>query len=86
VPRALVFHRTIVPAPNRGRYLEALQRRKAHFERSGCRFWVFEEAGLPGAFIEFMEAEDRPTLKRAIEQAPEAPLDANRVYVEVPIP
>ncbi len=86
MPRALVFHRTIVPAPNRGRYMEALQRRKAHFERAACRFWVFEEAGLPGAFIEFMEAADRATLKRAIDDAPEAPLDANRVYVEVPIP
>jgi hypothetical protein len=86
VPRALVFHRTIVPAPNRARYMEALQRRKAHFERNGCRFWVFEEAGLPGAFIEFMEANERTALKAAIEQAPESPLDANRVYVEVPIP
>ena len=85
MPRALVFHRTIVPAPNRARYLEALARRKAHFERNGCKFWVFEEAGLPGAFIEFMESGDRAALRTAIEQAPEAPLDANRVYLEVPI-
>jgi hypothetical protein len=85
VPRALVFHRTIVPAANRSRYMEALQRRRAHFERHGCRFWVFEEAGLPGAFIEFMEANERAALASAIAAAPESPLDANRVYVEVPI-
>jgi hypothetical protein len=83
VPRALVIKRTIVPAPERARYLDKLQRRKAYFSGAGCNFWVFEEAALQGAFIEFTEAPDRAVLHEALSNAPEPVLDANRIYQEV---
>jgi hypothetical protein len=44
---------------------------------------VFEESGLPGAFIEFVEASDRDTLDSALENAPDRLLDPARVYEEV---
>ena len=45
--------------------------------------WAFEEAELPGAFLEFVEAADRETLTRAHEAAPDPVIDPNRVYMEV---
>ena len=47
---------------------------------------MFEEAGLPGAFLEFFEAADAETLARAHAAAPEPVLDPNRVYTEVELP
>jgi hypothetical protein len=75
--------RTIVPLPERGRYLERLQKRKAYYVSAQCKFWVFEEVALNGAFIEFTEAADRDTLHAAISEAPDRVLDANRIYQEV---
>jgi hypothetical protein len=83
VARALVMKRTIVPLPERGRYLERLQKRKAYYVSVKCSFWVFEEAALNGAFIEFTEAPDRETLQAALAEAPDRVLDANRIYQEV---
>jgi hypothetical protein len=85
VARALVMKRTIVPLPDRARYLERLQKRKSYYARSGCKFWVFEEAALNGAFIEFTEAPDRDTLQAALADAPDVVLDANRIYQEIPL-
>ncbi|MCC7053495.1 MAG: hypothetical protein IT355_09515 [Gemmatimonadaceae bacterium] len=84
--RALVMKRTIVPLPERAGYMDRLKRRKAYYAGAGCRFWVFEEAALNGAFIEFTEASDRETLRAAIAAAPDHVLDANRIYQEVPLP
>jgi hypothetical protein len=86
VPRALVMKRTIVPLPERSRYMERLQKRKAYYSKAGCNFWVFEEAGLNGAFIEFTEAPDRDTLQSALTDAPDVVLDANRIYQEIALP
>ena len=57
--------RTIVPLPERAKYVQKLQKRKAYYSSAGCNFWVFEEAALNGAFIEFTEAPDRETLQAA---------------------
>jgi hypothetical protein len=38
---------------------------------------------LPGAFLEFFEADDATTLARAHAGAPDPVLDPNRVYTEV---
>ncbi len=84
--RALVMKRTIVPLPDRARYMDRLRTRKAYFAAAGCRFWVFEEAALNGAFIEFTEAASRETLQSALAAAPDKVLDANRIYQEVPLP
>ena len=58
MPRALTIKRTVVTQPARKEYLERLRVRRDYYQRASCNFWVFEEAGLPGAFIEFTEATD----------------------------
>jgi hypothetical protein len=83
VPRALVMKRTIVPLPDRARYMERLNKRKSYYSSAGCNFWVFEEAALNGAFIEFTEAPDRATLQAALADANEQVFDANRIYQEI---
>jgi len=62
-----------------------MRERRDYYAQRQCRYWVFEEAGLKGAFLEFVEAADRATLAKAQAGAPPADrvLDPNRVYVEV---
>lgn len=81
--RALTIQRTLVTPPERERFQEKLRRKQEYYTKANCRFWVFEETGLPGAFLEFFEAADAQTLARAHASAPEPVLDPNRVYVEV---
>jgi hypothetical protein len=81
--RALTIQRTLVTPPERERFHERLRQKQAYYEKAHCRFWAFEEAGLPGAFLEFFEAPDAETLARAHAGAPEQVLDPNRVYMEV---
>lgn len=81
--RALTIQRTLVTPPERERFHEKLRRKHEYYANANCRFWVFEEVGLPGAFLEFVEAADPETLSRAHAAAPEPVLDPNRVYSEV---
>jgi hypothetical protein len=81
--RVLTVQRTLVTPPERARFHERLRRKQEHYTRANCRFWAFEEVGLPGAFLEFFEAPDAETLARAHAAAPEVILDPNRVYTEV---
>ncbi|MBI1809451.1 MAG: hypothetical protein HYR75_06080 [Gemmatimonadetes bacterium] len=83
MPRALSIQRSIVPAGERDKYLERLKTRRAHYERAGCKFWVFEEAALTGAFIEFTEASDAAKLAAAHAASPDRVLDPARIYTEV---
>lgn len=83
MPRALTIQRTLVTPPERERFHEKLRRKQEYYASANCRFWVFEEAGLPGAFLEFFEAADPDTLSRAHASAPDPVLDPNRVYSEV---
>jgi hypothetical protein len=83
MPRALSMHRSIVPVGERARYLERLKVRKEHYERAHCKFWVFEEASLGGAFIEFAESNDPAALAAAHASSPEPVLDPSRIYTEV---
>ena len=85
MPRALTIQRTLVTPPDRKKYYERLKRKMEYYASVNCRFWVFEEAALPGAFLEFFEADDRETLSRAHESAPDRVLDPNRIYREVVI-
>ncbi len=85
MPRLLTMQRTIVPQSERKKYFERLKQKRDYFARADCRFWVFEEAGLPGAFLEFIEADDPATLARAQAAAPDPLLDPGRVYTEVEI-
>jgi hypothetical protein len=83
MPRTLTIQRTLVTPPERDRFQEKLRRKQEYYSKANCRFWVFEETGLPGAFLEFVEAADAETLARAHAGAPEPVLDPNRVYAEV---
>lgn len=85
MPRALTIKRTVVPRPQRTTYFERLRLRRDYYERANCKFSVFEEAALPGAFIEFTEAPDAAILTAAHANAPEAVFDATRIYKEVEI-
>jgi hypothetical protein len=82
VGRALTIQRTTVPASERDRYFEKLRTSSEHYRSANCRFWVFEEASLPGAFIEFTEADDATTLAVAHANAPHRILDPGRIYNE----
>jgi hypothetical protein len=83
VPRWLTLQRSIVPAGDRKKFMERLGARRTYYEAAGCRFWVFEESGLPGAVIEFVEAADRETLQSALTSAPDHVVDAARIYQEM---
>lgn len=65
MPRALTLNRTVVPAPDRERFMTRARALRTHFQSRGCQYWVFEDADLPGAYIEFAEAADAPTLQAA---------------------
>ncbi|HEY2377757.1 MAG TPA: hypothetical protein VGH98_17420 [Gemmatimonadaceae bacterium] len=81
--RALSVQRTLVTPGDRERFFERMKRKHQHYTRSKCHFWVFEEASLPGAFLEFVEAPDEDTLARAHAAAPDPALDPARIYREV---
>jgi hypothetical protein len=85
VPRALTIKRTVVPLAARKTYLARLKVRRDYYKLADCNFWVFEEADLPGAFIEFTEAADARALTAAHANAPDVVFDATRVYREVEI-
>ena len=81
--RALTIQRTLVTPGERERFQEQMRHKQAHYAKANCKFWVFEEVSLPGAFLEFFEAADVDTLVRAHEAAPDTVLDPKRVYTEV---
>ena len=83
--RVLTIKRTVVPQGERKKYLARLSVRRDYYKRAGCSFWVFEEAGLTGAFIEFTEAADAGVLSAAHADAPDLVFDPGRVYKEVEI-
>ena len=90
MPRVLVMQRLVVPARDRGRYLAGLAARRAIFRGEGCNFWVFEEAEIIGAFVEFAEAGSREVLAAGLAAAAHTaagPPDGARlpVYIEVPL-
>lgn len=83
MPRALTVQRTLVTPQERKKFAEKLKRNREYYAQANCRYWVFEEASLPGAFLEFVEAPDADTLTRAHASAPDPALDPARIYREV---
>lgn len=81
--RSLVMQRTIVTPGDRDRFLDRARQQREHYTSRRCRYWVFEEAELPGAFIEFAESEDAAALAAALAAAPEPVIDPARLYQEV---
>ena len=78
--KALTMHRTVVTPGDRARFLEAARAKARHYEAAACRYWLFEEAALAGAFIEFCEAPDLPALRAAHADAPGRPIATDRLY------
>ena len=83
--RALTLQRSLVPKGDREKYFERIRKKRDHYTAAKCRFWVFEEAALPGAFIEFYEADDPEILSQAHAASPDGVLDSNRIYLQVEI-
>jgi len=83
--RALTIQRTTVPASERAKYFEKVRACRSHYAAANCRFYVFEEVSLPGAFIEFTEADDQTTLIVAHANSPYRILDPARIYNETEI-
>jgi hypothetical protein len=83
MPRALSIQRATVPQKDRAEYLEKLRVKRDYYTRASCRFWVYEDSSLHGAFFEFIEAGDPETLSSALAKSPEFVLDPSRIYTEV---
>jgi hypothetical protein len=83
MPRALTIQRSTVPAAERANYTKRLKALRSHYAAANCKFWVFEETSLPGAFVEFTEADSEEALSAAHANAPHKTLDPTRVYQEV---
>lgn len=86
MPKALTVQRTLVVPADRERFYERVRRKREYYAQAQCRYWVFEEAALPGAFLEFFEAPDAATLARAHAESTDRILDPARVYTEVELP
>ncbi|MDB4913355.1 MAG: hypothetical protein JWM95_999 [Gemmatimonadetes bacterium] len=84
--RCLTIQRTLVTPREREKFAGRLKRNREYYTRAGCRYWVFEETGLPGAFLEFFEAPDAETLAKAHASSSERLLDPQRIYHEVELP
>ncbi|MBL8982695.1 MAG: hypothetical protein JNL26_10960 [Gemmatimonadetes bacterium] len=69
VMRALVTQALQYPVARREDVLAELRGRREQLRQAGCNYWLFEDAGLPGVLIEFLEARDAATLARAREAA-----------------
>jgi hypothetical protein len=83
MPRAISMRHTVVPSSDKAEFRERARRSQAHYAGRGCNYWLFEEASLPGAYVEFMEAKDRATLVQAHGDAPMPVLESARLYVQV---
>lgn len=81
--RAISMRHTIVPSGERDDFRSRAGRSRAHYAKTGCHYWLFEESALPGAYVEFFEAADPDTLINAHRGAPDPLLDSARLYVEV---
>jgi hypothetical protein len=69
VARALVTQAVQFPTERRNAVLADLRVRRDQLRASGCNYWLFEDPGLPGILIEFLEARDAETLRSARQGA-----------------
>jgi hypothetical protein len=83
MPRALTIQRSIIPAHDREQQLKRLAAKRDHYRGMQCRYWVFEERAVRGAFVEFIEADSADAIVRAHAAATDPPVDAGRIYLEV---
>jgi len=81
--RAVSMRHTVVPSAEREAFHRQATASRAHYSSSGCRYWLYQEDGLPGAYVEFFEAPDKETLQRAQRAAGPAATTTSRLYIEV---
>ena len=82
--RALTLQRTVVPHGERQRFLDHARALRTHYSAANCHYWLFEDAQLTGAFIEFVESADPAALAAAHAAIAEpAAFDPRRVYGEI---
>ena len=62
MPRALTIGRSKVARHERDAYFAGLRQRRDRLNAAACNFWVYEDPGDPGLFVEFTEAPDAETL------------------------
>jgi hypothetical protein len=62
MPRALTIERSKVARHERDAYFAGLRQRRDRLNAAACNFWVYEDPGDPGLFVEFTEARDAETL------------------------
>ena len=65
MPRALTIERSKVSRHERDAYFAGLRERRDRLRAASCHFWVYEDPGDPGLFVEFTEARDADTLVAA---------------------
>jgi hypothetical protein len=65
MPRALTMERSKVSRHERDDYFAGLRARRDRLRAAACNFWVYEDPGEPGLFVEFTEARDADTLAAA---------------------
>jgi hypothetical protein len=82
VARAISMRHTIVPPADREEFRAKARRSHTHYTGAGCHYWLFEEASMPGAYVEFFEAPDPDILQRAHRGAPDPRTETARMYVE----
>lgn len=71
---------TVVTGSDRDAFRTRARDTRAHYSAAGCHYWVYEEDGLQGAYVEFFEGPDAETLTRAHRGATQPP---SRLYIEV---
>ncbi len=82
--RALTLQQTVVPQGDRERLLARARVLRSHYDAAQCHYWLFEDAELSGAFIEFVEAPDADALMAAQRASPTpVGVDPTRIYKEV---
>jgi hypothetical protein len=84
MPRTLTIQRSTVTSTEREKYLTGLSERKSRYAQANCKFWVFEEIGLPGAFVEFTEADSPDSIRTAHETISDS-VTTPRIYQELEI-
>ena len=65
MPHALTIERSKVSRHERDAYFAGLRDRRDRLRAAACNFWVYEDPGEPGLFVEFTEARDADTLAAA---------------------
>lgn len=82
MPRVLSMRHTIVTPADRDAFHARARRLRGHYGARHCHYWLFEDAAMRGAYVEFFEAADPAVLEKAHADAPDAADAPARTYIE----